>query len=290
MNLLLLTFGSNLENHYQAAFCVLTFLKDPKIKNVIIITDYPEFYYLFGNKIEIITIDKSKLNDWKGKYDFFWRIKIKALELAQLKYPNEHLIYVDSDTFLASDTSDILKKLDNNIGVMHIFEYKLSNISQSNTARKMYSALNGKTFSSITINHHTEMWNAGVIALPKDKAKQIIDLSLTLCDEICATNCPRRLVEQFAFSLALKHFTDLSPCDNAIGHFWGNKSEWNQCISQFFVEAALKQKTLTECINDLKSFNWNSIPLEKKVRSTNLKLTKWVNKLFPCKNIRFFSQ
>lgn len=288
MNLLLLTFGPRLENHYQAAFCILTFLKDPKIKNVIIITDYPEFYHFFENRINIITVDKSILDDWKGKHDFFWRIKIKALELAQLTYPNEHLIYVDSDTFLATDLLDMSEKLEQNIGFMHVFEYKLATNSKSNTSRKMYTSLNGKNFSSISIDQNTEMWNAGVIALPKDKAKQIIDLSLDLCDEICATDCPRRLVEQFSFSLALKHLTELNSCDNVIGHYWGNKGEWNQYISQFFVESALKRKTLFECIEELKSFNWNSIPLEKKVRSINFKLTKWINKLFPCKNIRFF--
>ncbi|OOF39225.1 hypothetical protein BKK49_08380 [Rodentibacter rarus] len=288
MNLLLLTFGQKLENHYQAAFCILTFLKDPQIKKIIIVTDYPAFYDFLGNKVKIISINEKTLEDWKGKNDFFWRIKIKAIELVVHQYPDNHLFYVDSDTFLASNLQSVVQKLDENIGLMHTFEYKLSGQNRSKTTRGMFSVLNGKVFFDITINPQSEMWNAGVIALPKTCAKEIINLSLNLCDAICATPCPRRLVEQFSFSLAMNHLTELSSCEDVIGHYWGNKPEWNQFISQFFVNALLKQKTLEQCVEELRAFNWHSLPLEKKLRSTNSTLKRLIDRLFPHKHIKYF--
>lgn len=243
MNLLLLTFGERLENHYQAAFSILSYLKDPLLKRVIVITDYPEFYRFFEQRIEIIEINSSTLSNWQdcgnNVAPFFWRVKIKALELLQRKYPDEHLLYVDSDTFLATNLTEIQTKLDNNQSVMHIYENALAN-KKSKTLQKMYLTLNMQTFAGVKIDGKTAMWNAGVIALPKNKAQELISLTLAICDEICATNCPRRLVEQFSFSVSLNHLTTLNACEQIIGHYWGNKPEWNAETSQFFTEALLK--------------------------------------------------
>ncbi|OOF36584.1 hypothetical protein [Rodentibacter heidelbergensis] len=288
MNLLLLTFGQKLENHYQAVFCILTFLKDPQIKQIIIVTDYSAFYGFLGDKVKIISIDEKTLVDWKGKQDFFWRIKIKAMELVIHQYPDDHLLYVDSDTFLASNLQSIVQKLDENIGLMHTFEYKLSGKNRSKTVRRMLSSLNDKVFFDIRINQQSEMWNAGVIAVPKAHAKAMINLSLGLCDAICETACPRRLVEQFSFSLALNHFTPLHPCEEVIGHYWGNKAEWNQFIGQFFVDVLLKQKTLEQCVEELKEFNWQRLPLERKLPSANSKIKRLIDWLFPNKAMKYF--
>lgn len=291
MNLLLLTFGTRIENHYQAAFSILSFLNDEHIETVLVVTDYPDFYRFFGNKVECLPIDEGQLKNWQGDAQFFWRVKIKVLEFAFSRYPDRHLLYVDSDTFLASNLTALSFALDCGRSLMHKKEYGFSDVKKtSNTEREMFSVLNHKTFSNILIDHRSEMWNAGVIALPKTKAKEIILLSLMLCDDICKTNSPRRLVEQFSFSLALNHLTELLPCDDVIGHYWGNKSEWNQLISQFFVEALLKNKTRNQCVEELKQFDWNILPLAKKQRSTNYKLKKWIDNLFPTKGIRYFNE
>lgn len=287
MNLILLTFGSNLENHYQAVFAILSYLKDPNIQRVIVITDNPHFYAFLAQHIEIKTIDSDELKKWQGQYQFFWRVKIKALEFVQQQYPNSHLLYVDSDTFLAKNLEQISLSLDNGLAFMHKKEYVLED-KPDNTVKKMYSSLLGKKLENIEINAQSAMWNAGVIAIPAEKAAQIIQHSLQLCDAMCATNCPRRLIEQFAFSLALNHGAKLLPCDQYIGHYWGNKTEWNQLISQFFVQAKLKNFSVEQCISEAQQTDWYALPLSKKIRNTNQKLTKWINRLFGAKNIRYF--
>lgn len=287
MNLLLLTFGERLENHYQAVFSILSFLKDKLIKRAIIVTDKPEFYTFLGEKVEVINIDKSTLTQWQEPYQFFWKVKIKALELVQSKYPNDHLLYVDSDTFLTSNLIDINESLNHGNVFMHIFENKIS-FKKSHTFRSMFKALNNKAFIGITIDKNTEMWNAGVIALSAKNAKEIIQLALNTCDEMCATDCPRRLIEQFAFSISLKHLAQLNSCEKIIGHYWGNKEEWNHLIANFFVNAHLKDLSVEQQISELSQYNWNQLPLEKKKRNLAQKLKNLVDKLFPIKTIRYF--
>ncbi|WP_090655850.1 hypothetical protein [Basfia succiniciproducens] len=289
MNIVLLTFGSRLENHYQASFAILSFLKDPAVKRVIMVTDRPEFYAFFGNKIEFIQINEDTLTQWQGEYQFFWRVKIKALEKVQKRYPAEHLLYIDSDTFLATDLAGIQDKLSQNQLFMHKLECALGD-EIDNTTKKMHNSLKDKTFAGIRLDSQSTMWNAGVIALPANKAKEIITLSLQLCDEICATDCTRRLVEQFSFSIALNHYGELNACDHIIGHYWGNKNEWNKLISAFFVNALLKNLSLQDCINEVAEFDWNRLPIHKKQRSTNSKLKALTDKYFPDKNISYFSK
>lgn len=288
MNLVLLTFGEKLENHYQAAFSLLSFLRDKLIQRAIMVTDRPEFYRFLGSKVEILQINHETLKEWQQPHQFFWRVKMKALEDIARKYPNQDLLYVDSDTFLATDLKEISQKLAEGETFMHIFEKVLSDL-ESNTFKNMYKNLNNKTFSDIKIHTNSAMWNAGVIALPAQKAKEIIQLSLSTCDEMCETPCTRRLIEQFAFSVSLNHLSKLNACDHIIGHYWGNKAEWNKEISNFFVDCQLKQFSLEEMIEELSKFNWNKLPLEKKQRSLAEKLKKVIDKLFPIKHIRYFS-
>lgn len=288
MNLVLLTFGEKLETHYQAAFSILSFLRDKEIERIVMVTDRPDFYRFLGTKIDILPVNNEILREWQQPYQFFWRVKIKALEEIARKYPNDDLLYVDSDTFLATNLQEISQKLTQGETFMHIFEKMISN-AESNTLKNMYQHLNNHSFSGVKIHQNSQMWNAGVIALPNQKASEIIELSLNVCDEMCKTACTRRLIEQFAFSVSLKHLSTLNPCDHIIGHYWGNKSEWNKEIANFFVNSQLKNLSLDEMIKELNQFNWNKLPLEKKQRSSADKLKNIVDKLFPIKKIRYFN-
>lgn len=173
---------------------------------------------------------------------------------------------------------------------MHKQEFVFSDVKNtSNTERKMFSVLNGKIFSSVQVSEQSSMWNAGVIGLPKQKAEKILSLALDICDSICETNCPRRLAEQFSFSLALDNLTELKGCDTLIGHYWGNKQEWNTRICQFLTEAFLKNNSIDDIIKELKLFDWSAIPIIKKERSTNRKIVNVIDKILPPKQVQFFN-
>ena len=142
MNLLLLTFGDNTDNHQQAVFAALSFMRDPHIRRVLVVTDRPDFYrWLCGTErnallteeggedasgergmaaaVEILPITAETLSAWQGPQQFFWRIKIQAVAMAVRQYPDQHLLYVDSDTFLAGSLAGMVRQLDAGAACMH---------------------------------------------------------------------------------------------------------------------------------------------------------------------------
>ncbi|MBF1236599.1 MAG: hypothetical protein HXM43_12470, partial [Lautropia mirabilis] len=148
MNLLLLTFGDNTDNHQQAVFAALSFMRDPHIRRVLVVTDRPDFYrWLCGTErnallteeggedasgergmaaaVEILPITAETLSAWQGPQQFFWRIKIQAVAMAVRQYPDQHLLYVDSDTFLAGSLAGMVRQLDAGAACMHCFENRL---------------------------------------------------------------------------------------------------------------------------------------------------------------------
>ncbi|MDO4905602.1 MAG: hypothetical protein Q4A16_08665 [Lautropia sp.] len=289
MNLLLLTFGDKLENHYQASFAILSFLKDPLLQRVIVITDRPEFYRLFGDRVDLVDVDRQTLKDWQAPHQFFWRIKIKAVELAVSRYPGQHLMYVDSDTFLATGLAAMQSSLDTGVGFMHLFENELGQ-GGSRTLERMFRSLGGRSFAGVHIDAQSRMWNAGVVALPAPRADDIVRLSLQLCDEMCGTDCPRRLIEQFAFSVALDRLIDLQSCQDVIGHYWGNKSEWDLFILRFLASNLLCGADLDSCIEQIRHVDWNGLPLEKRPRSSIERIKRWLDGTFKVKRSRYFHE
>ena len=82
MQLLYLVFGENVQNHLQANFSILTFLRQGPhfFKRIVVVTDAPAFYHHLQEVVTISPIDAATLLDWQGDYKFFWRAKIKAIE------------------------------------------------------------------------------------------------------------------------------------------------------------------------------------------------------------------
>ncbi|MDO4905607.1 MAG: hypothetical protein Q4A16_08690 [Lautropia sp.] len=299
MNLLLLAFGARSENHYQAAFAILSFFKDPAISRVMVMTDQPDLYRWLERKsgqavngrelpsLEIIDIERSTLDEWQGEHHFFWRIKIKAIQHAIEKHPGEHLMYIDSDTFLASGLSAIVQLLDEGAALMHCAEYRL-NESKDHTVERMDRILSGKEFAGVPVKSQSWMWNAGVIGLPASRATELVELTLKVCDEMCATECPRRLIEQFAFSVALNHDVPLYPCEGTIGHYWGNKHEWNDFILRFLADSRLRDKGVEDAFARLDKVDWTRLPLEKRPHRQAERIKKGVDLLMPADQGRHF--
>lgn len=286
MDLLLLSFGTRLENHFQAAFSILSFLARPGIERVFVLTDAPRFYAQFGARIEILPIDEALMSQWRGDSGFFWRIKIKAIEKV-VGISGHDLLYVDSDTFLAGDLTALSSALASGATVMHRLESRLSQRTSS-TEKAMWAVLRGKTFSGIRIDDQSAMWNAGVIGLPGVSAGDDIARTLELCDALCATPCTRRLIEQFSFSLALASGARLTSCDNAVIHYWGNKPDWNRAMREFFVEAALTDADLSERISRIADFDFQALPILRKESTARRRMVTAADWLFPPKRLAYF--
>lgn len=287
MRLILLTFGEKLENHYQAAFSILSFLQSPAVNGITVVTDKPDFYRYFGQKISLLEVGQERLRKWQGQHQFFWRIKIKALEQVQQQHPEDDLLYVDSDTYLVTGLDEMQQGLSAGLTYMHENEGLLHQLP-SKTEKRMWQTLGDTQFEGVTIDSTTTMWNAGVVALPSGKAAHTIQLALSLSDAICATRCERRLVEQFSFSLALNHTGTLTAASPFIAHYWGNKPEWNTLIANFFIQAHLQRESLEASITRLRQLHPTAHPTIVKQRNTKRWLQKCLNRLFPPTTTRYF--
>lgn len=287
MKLVLLTFGEQIEHHYQASFAILTYLTSPQVSSVCVITDRPSFYQYFKDKIEIIEVNESQLKTWRGHYDFFWRIKIQAIKHVVQQAPGEDILYIDSDTFLAGDLVGFEAALQKGESYMHTCEGSLCRL-QSKTERSMWRDLRGTVFGPVTIDENSEMWNAGVVLLPSKKAMDMLSLATQLCDGMCATRCTRRLIEQFSLSLALKELGPLRAADREIAHYWANKNQWNSLITEFFMYSKLTESTLEQDLNRVKELDFRKWPIYIKERNTKRYLKYLLDKAMPPKVVRYF--
>lgn len=282
MTIAFLVFGKDILNFQQAIFSILTILpKMDKNERIVVITDAPEYFKMLGDKITVLEVDEKTLENWKGEYHFFWRIKIIALQMIADKWKDEHVLYLDSDTFLFGNLESIRLNLNSGINMMHTNEGKLSELA-TKTERTMWKQIKGRTYGTITIDSNTCMWNAGVVAIAganRDK----LDLALTICDEMCKENVTPRLIEQLALSLAMNTPTELLAAENEIGHYWGNKKAWNKIINKLLLNNLMKNLTLEHLIEEVKEIKFEKTPIRVKTSSTKLRLEKKLSKIFPDK-------
>jgi hypothetical protein len=284
MNLLYITFGSRIEIHYQAHFSMLSFLKEfQQIDSITVITDAPAFYKRLAPHVRLIVIDDETLREWRGPYDFIWRIKLKALGLLAEQLGEEPIVYLDTDTFLFGPAAEFKNLLSTN-ALMHENEGPLPSL-KTKTERRMWQQIQSKSFGGVTISAKHSMWNAGVVAIPGNRNAQAIALALTLCDAMCRETVRRRLVEQLALSVALDETYSMVAAEKWVGHYWGNKAEWNDVIAQFFLNHFLTGSSFEHEIESIKSFDFYKIPLRKRRSLMHEGLVRLAGKLYPFRDV-----
>jgi hypothetical protein len=288
MRLLYLVFGNNLQNHFQAHFSILSFLrqKSSGLAGITVVTDAPDFYQHLIQEITVHTLSASTLQEWQGKHKFFWRAKIKALEYAARQHPDAPLLYLDTDTFLHGSLAQMSQELAAGTAFMHEAEGTLASLT-SKTERRMWQQVKERSFGGVVMHKRHLMWNAGAVGIPAAQNLGAIGLALHICDELCEQQVTPRLIEQFALSVALAETYSLQAARPYIGHYWSTKDDWNAGISAFFLESHLKKRGVEAEIAALSSFEYQKLPIKKKVRNTQRRLEKLVHRLFPPKQVDF---
>ena len=279
MNIVYLVFGNNMDNYQQAYFSIYTASVHKNSEDrIIVVTEDASLFNSLEDKIEIIPITQDVIKEWEGKYEFFWRVKIKALQLIAQKYPLDSILYLDSDTFFYKNPESLRTGLKNGQNYMHIEEGKLSGLS-SKTEKLMWKQLNGKIYLNTKIDENSAMWNAGLIGI-SNKHFNCLDLTLGINDGMCADGVTRRLIEQFAFSVGLNEYSALKPADDIVGHYWGNKIGWNQIISHFLKECLMKNYTFNQIIEKVKEMDLTKNPIRVRESNTQRKLKNLIDNFF----------
>ncbi|ALJ01203.1 hypothetical protein [Rufibacter tibetensis] len=290
MNLLFLTVGPNFKTYCQANFAILSFLPYlQELHTINVFTDHPQYYQHLHEQVQVIPVTQEQLTEWKGPHNFFWRVKIKAIEhLVQLA-PEQAVMYVDSDVFLFQNPKDWWAQVRNGAAFMHQIEGHLSAL-KSKTEKKMWQQVQGMDFGDFQINQGHKMWNAGVVNIPAQHNAAAITLALQICDKMCAQQVTPRLIEQFALSVALQETYDLKEAKPWLAHYWGNKDEWNEHIGQFFLQSHLEGYTLNQDVARLQQFDYKSLALIKRTKKTHSRLKNVIDRLFPPKDQVFIEE
>lgn len=287
MHVLFLVFGNNLSNHTQAHFCIYSLLAQKQlVTHIHVMTDMPDFYKSLEQHIHVEPISSTLLQEWEGEHKFFWRVKIKAIESLCLQYPGETVLYLDSDTFAYRNIADLQQGATQGIARMHEFEKALPD-AKSKTEKKMWQQINGKSFGGVQITPSHAMWNAGVVLTPNSVNGKECRMALAICDDMCAQNVTRRLIEQYALAVALTENYQLKPAEDYIAHYWSNKPEWNRYIEQLFVQAGFRQYNFEQLSKLIGETDFSSIPFRKEIPNTNIRLQKLINKWFPPRNVSY---
>ncbi len=286
MTLFYLVFGENQHNHIQAYFSICSFLGQIQAKDKIyVLTDAPQFYQRFGDSIKVVVLDKPQLDAWEGPHRFFWRVKIKALEYICRAEPQDDIMYLDTDTFLYGSLPALQQTLAQS-PMMHLHEGALAQL-KSKTERKMWQQVGQKTFGGVSITPQHGMWNAGVVALPANIALSTIQNALAICDDMLAANVTRRLIEQFALSVALTEAGTMQAADTFIGHYWSNKPAWNDAIYQLVSSSFLGNRSLETDVQQVLAWDFGQTPIQQRIPNTQVRLKKLIERYFPTKAIAY---
>ena len=279
MNIVYLVFGDNMDHYQQVYFSIYTAAAYKTTEDrIIVVAENPSLFTSLANHIEVIPIKRALIKEWEGKHQFFWRVKIKALELIAQKYPTDSILYLDGDTFFYKNMDRLRSGLKEGQNFMHIEEGKLSKLS-SKTEKLMWSQMKGKTYQTIKIDENSAMWNAGLIGI-SNKHFDCLNLTLGINDAMCADNVTRRLIEQYAFSLGLNEYSTLQPADDIVGHYWGNKKQWNKIIDLFIKECFMKNYSFDQIVDYVKTMNLTKNPIRVKESSTQEKLKRFIDQFY----------
>ncbi|WP_346237559.1 hypothetical protein ABDK00_000575 [Niabella insulamsoli] len=287
MNLLYLTFGDNISNHSQAYFSIYSFLaKEISPASINVITDKPWYYASIKSKLNIIEADAALLNKWRGPYQFFWRVKLKAIEKICSLYSGSPVLYLDSDTFFYGGAQDFEKWSESRQAAMFENEGPLKRLP-SKTMKTMSRQLKNITIAGLSGLESMEMWNAGVVFTPNQLGGKEMELALKLCDEMCRAQVKDQFVEQFALSVALAQSYGLEAADGHVAHYWSNKKEWNELISAFFMENQMLGLSFEEQLKRFRTIDLSTCPVVRISSTTNRRLKQKVDQLWGDKKVEY---
>ncbi len=248
----LLTLGENPVWYRQAAYAILTLLvQAPEPKEVLVVTDHPERYGWFGERVRCHVPTAETVRDWKGRHGFFWRVDLQVMALACTLEPvPQRIVYVDGDTACHRDLGDLLTRIDAGEIFLHQHEYDLATAKRSGE-RRQRRAVWGREFAGCRVGPGAAMWNNGVTALSV-RHSGVFARATAILDAMQDAEIESFYLAQLALSLAVIEVTKPQEAKPWFHHYWANKDGWNQAIAAFLADAQLHQWTVDQAIDQLR--------------------------------------
>ena len=286
MTILYLTFGEKTEFHIQAYLSMLSFRRQMTADDrIVMLTTAPQLYRHLEKWARIIAIDNQQIEAWQGEYRFFWRAKIKAIESVSTMFPDDDILYLDCDTILYGDINELKRCLSEGRGLMDENEDHPSGM-KTKTLR-MWKTINGRTYGGITIGMQHNMYRAGVVGIPHEKAPEVLATALALCDGMLADEAERIVIEQYSLSVALYECVGLEETYSVIAHYWASKDYWIKAGMELMARVLLTGASPEEEMRLYESLDFSQLPIYVYKSNTARRLRNLVGKVFPDRDFRY---
>ncbi len=195
--------------------------------SVLVGTDSPE---VFENlPVEVWPITRADVIDWKADIGFIHRTKPVFMQLVASRFPNHNLLYFDADTALKRPLSELLQQLNTGKCLMHATEGKVGSATKP-VYKQVRSAISSGILKQQGLED-AEMFNAGVVGIPKD-AVGLIEKVITDLDE-AYPKLKIHIVEQMLFSYYLSSSVGVADVSAQVYHWWGKGLNTGPIISGF---------------------------------------------------------
>lgn len=286
MTIMYLTFGNKIEYHIQAYFSMLSFRKQlSKDDHIAMVTTCPNYYRKASEWIDVLSLDKEQVKEWEGAHHYKFRVKTMAMKQYVESHPQEHLLFVDTDTFLYGNLNDIRNLLDQGKAIMHKDEGHPSHMK--GPSLRMWKTLEGKEFAGIKINERHNMWNSGIIGIPAQKTQAVTSHTLQLLDDMLEKGVTSFNIEQYAMSIAMTEHLHLEEATSLVGHYWGNKETWERIACELLLRSYMQMSNIDEEMNEINNALFHSEPIFIHKSNTANRLKKMIDKIFKDKDQKY---
>ncbi|MFZ9746810.1 MAG: hypothetical protein ACO3G4_09290 [Opitutaceae bacterium] len=192
-------------------------------------TDQPESFGWFGDRIRILPVDHATLRSWRGRHNFFWRTELMCVLHAAAQGP-ANVIYHDSDVLIRRNLEGFCAALGDGDVFMHELEYELSTAARRGQKR-LWRQVRGLALAGFHFTARQPMWNAGLIAVGAEH-HALLHQALDLLDQLMDHGVQHTLVEQLAITKVLGATARLRTGGPWMDHFWANKEGYAGAVDR----------------------------------------------------------
>lgn len=244
-----LAYGSAEPVFGQASMLLVSLLAHaPEPRELMVVTDHPERFAWFGDRIVVRQLEPTELESWRGPAPFSMRQKIEAA-LAVLPAAGA-LVLLDADTLCTRDLPTLVAALESGALLMHKREFELG-ASGRRGNRELWAQLRDRAFGRWRFEPTDAMWNSGVIALGAGDAPRMKE-ALELYDALARGGVRHFATEQLAVGRILARTGRLAEAREWITHYWGNKADFGREITARLADAARAGMTPTDVAEQLR--------------------------------------
>jgi hypothetical protein len=264
--LVLQAYGSDdvREEALYAAWSALAWQGDAALA-VHVYTDAPAAFAPLAASLALRPLSPEDIRRWRGPCDFTHRLKAEMIREVARLHPSDPLLYLDADVFFVSPVAPVLGRIGPGAAVMHEREY---NVAERDTPqlRKFRRRMTPLRFRGEPVDLTRDMWNAGALGLHPAQF-DVLDAWLEFIDALYPS-VPAGLVEQYGASLLVQRRARVSPCADAVFHYWFQKEEYGAAIRGEL--AVLRERPLADALAHLRAHRLALPPPARRRHRTTL--------------------